>query len=45
MGNRPIDLPLLREETEMVEMPEADPVYGTGGPLLALWKKNCKAKL
>ncbi|KAL4762859.1 cupin domain-containing protein [Aspergillus foveolatus] len=45
MGNRPIDLRLLREETERVAMPEADPVYGAGGPLLALWKKNCKAKL
>jgi uncharacterized protein YjlB len=45
MGNRPIDLRSLREETERVAIPEADPVYGAGGPLLALWKKTGKAKL
>ncbi|KAL4948473.1 hypothetical protein BDW69DRAFT_176397 [Aspergillus filifer] len=45
MGGKPIDFASLREETEKVAMPEADPVYGVRGPLMTLWKRTVKAKL
>ncbi|KAL4799462.1 hypothetical protein BDV19DRAFT_400729 [Aspergillus venezuelensis] len=45
MGSKPIDFASLREETENVAMPEADPVYGVGGPLMQLWRRPEKAKL
>ncbi|KAL4969942.1 cupin domain-containing protein [Aspergillus stella-maris] len=45
MGSKSIDLASLRKETENVSMPEADPVYGVGGPLMQLWRGPGKAKL
>ncbi|PGH09170.1 hypothetical protein GX51_00924 [Blastomyces parvus] len=36
-GNDPVDLAAMRRELSAVEMPETDPVYGAGGPLMSLW--------
>ncbi|PGH15014.1 hypothetical protein AJ79_02694 [Helicocarpus griseus UAMH5409] len=36
-GKEPVDLVKVRGETETVEMPEDDPVYGAEGPLVPLW--------
>jgi uncharacterized protein YjlB len=45
MGSKPIDLLALRKESAAVSMPEADPVFGVGGPLMQLWKVEEKARL
>ncbi|KAL2830437.1 hypothetical protein BJY01DRAFT_240376 [Aspergillus pseudoustus] len=45
MGSKPIDLTALRKESGEVEMPEHDPVYGAGGPLMQLWNVKEKARL
>ncbi|EEH38333.2 hypothetical protein PAAG_01254 [Paracoccidioides lutzii Pb01] len=39
-GKEPIDLVAVRKETSAVEMPEADPVYGTEGPLVLWWAEE-----
>jgi uncharacterized protein YjlB len=35
-GEEPIEK--LKKEVESVDIPERDPVFGVGGPLVKIWK-------